>query len=74
MAGPRIVTYSTRVLGANPENVRRWSAAAARFGVASGAAVLFIVECIPRGKTDVFSKLPVVGDYWAAYRKEDEAQ
>ncbi|KAF8924200.1 hypothetical protein EDD21DRAFT_420201 [Dissophora ornata] len=72
MAGPRVVSYSTRFLGANQENLLRWSGSLARFGVASGAAVLFIAECLPPAKTDLFCKLPVVGSYWKAYEAKDE--
>ncbi|KAF9986591.1 hypothetical protein BGZ75_001626 [Mortierella antarctica] len=101
MAGPRVITHSVRVLGANPENVLRClfgaqiihdnvrggnhgkqprdvqffsvrSASLARFGVAGGAAVLFIAECLPPAKTDLFCKLPVIGSYWKAYEAKDE--
>ncbi|KAF9572426.1 hypothetical protein EC968_009904 [Mortierella alpina] len=72
MAGPRVISHSVRVLGANPENVLRWSGSLARFGVAGGAAVLFIAECLPPAKTDLFCKLPVIGSYWKAYEAKDE--
>ncbi|ORZ04828.1 ubiquinol-cytochrome-c reductase complex subunit-domain-containing protein [Lobosporangium transversale] len=72
MAGPRIISHSVRLLGANPENVRRWSGAAARFGVAAGAGVLFFAECLPPAKTDLFCKLPVIGSYWKDYEAKDE--
>ncbi|KAF9346361.1 hypothetical protein BGX26_002153 [Mortierella sp. AD094] len=72
MAGPRIISHSVRVLGANPENVIRWAGSAARFGVATGAGVLFIAECLPPAKTDLFCKLPVIGSYWKAYEAKDE--
>ncbi|KAG0248251.1 hypothetical protein BG011_000289 [Mortierella polycephala] len=72
MAGPRVISHSVRVLGANPENVMRWAASATRFGFASGAGILFFAECLPPAKTDLFCKLPVVGDYWKAYEAKDE--
>ncbi|KAF9299292.1 hypothetical protein BGZ93_006218 [Podila epicladia] len=72
MAGPRVISHSVRVLGANPENVMRWAGSAARFGVAAGAGVLFIAECLPPAKTDLFCKLPVIGSYWKAYEAKDE--
>ncbi|KAG0304231.1 hypothetical protein BGZ98_005772 [Dissophora globulifera] len=72
MAGPRVVSHSVRVLGANTENLMRWAGSATRFGVAAGAGVLFVAECLPPAKTDLFCKLPVVGDYWKAYAAKDE--
>ncbi|KAG0245855.1 ubiquinol-cytochrome-c reductase complex subunit-domain-containing protein [Mortierella sp. GBAus27b] len=72
MAGPRVVSHSVRVLGANPENVRRWAGSIVLFGVAAGAGVLTFGECIPRAKTDLFCKLPVVGNYWKDYAAKDE--
>ncbi|KAF9429278.1 hypothetical protein BGZ76_001552 [Entomortierella beljakovae] len=72
MSGPRVITHSVRFLGANQENVMRWAGSAARFGVAAGAGVLFIGECLPPAKTDFFCKLPVVGDYWKDFAAKDE--
>ncbi|KAF9366704.1 hypothetical protein BGX34_009542 [Mortierella sp. NVP85] len=72
MAGPRIVSHSVRVLGANAENVRRWAGSAALFGIAAGSGVLFIGECLPPAKTDFFCKLPVVGNYWKDYAAKSE--
>ncbi|KAF8955216.1 hypothetical protein BGZ46_002694 [Entomortierella lignicola] len=72
MAGPRIITHSIRVLGANPENLTRWAGSAALFGIAAGSGALFFAECLPPAKTDLFCKLPVIGSYWKAYEVKDE--
>ncbi|KAF9100290.1 hypothetical protein BGX23_000053 [Mortierella sp. AD031] len=64
MAGPRVVSHTA--LQGKP------AGSAARFGVAAGAGVLFIAECLPPAKTDLFCKLPVIGSYWKAYEAKDE--
>ena len=42
------------------------------WGVTAGVAVLFFGERIPRLRQDIFSRLPVIGDRWASYRKVEE--
>lgn len=42
------------------------------WGVFAGAVAFFLVERIPAFRRDIFSKLPVIGDRYAAYRVHEE--
>ena len=44
------------------------------WGLAAGVAVLFFGERIPRLRQDIFSRLPVIGDRWENYRKQEDAE
>lgn len=42
----------------------RYGSIASGFGVAAGVFALFFFGDIPKVRTDILQKIPVIGDYW----------
>jgi len=43
------------------------------WGLTAFIGGLFFIERLPMIRRDIFSRLPVIGSYWAAYRVEEAA-
>lgn len=46
----------------------------AGWGILAGTVAVFLVERIPAFRRDIFCKLPLIGDRYAAYRVHEEEE
>lgn len=55
-------------------NYSRRKTTLAGWGILAGTVAVFLVERIPAFRRDIFSKLPLIGDRYAAYRVHEEEE
>ncbi|KAI8053197.1 hypothetical protein BDF22DRAFT_743120 [Syncephalis plumigaleata] len=70
MVLPRVLT-TFNVAGFSSARTPQWFPALARYGVAAGLGLGFFVTDMPIMRRDVFSRIPVLRDFYPAYSEED---
>lgn len=51
-------------MGMSAGKAVRYGTIASGFGVAAGVFALFFFSDIPKVRTDILQRIPVIGDYW----------